>query len=256
MGDVLLKNLTPTTNPTSTQSLLLFDESTNAGQRINYDTLADKILTKLTSKTFTVAGGTNTLISAIDGLNSNLPGISTGTIESAIKTYVGQGKSFGHFIADKSLSDIPESSKDYKILFYREQGSNSVYVEAIANTDHRVKYIGRIYNYTVADAGLANTWQLLPTRAEMDALSNKVGSLSVYTNTWAQSITITVQTGRKFIVFVDRSTYTGTNYSDALQFQQTGDTGLGQTLTATRADDKTSITISSTNNTNWLVLIC
>lgn len=76
-----------------------------------------------------------------------------------------------------------------------------------------------------------------------------------YTNTWAQSINITVSIGRKFIVFVDRSTYTGTNYSDALQFQQTGDAGLGQTLTATRADDKTSITISSTNNTNWFVLI-
>lgn len=70
MADVKLNTLPQSTSPTSTQDLLLFDESTNAGQRINYNTLADAILTKLTSKTYTVAGGTQTLISAIDALNS------------------------------------------------------------------------------------------------------------------------------------------------------------------------------------------
>ena len=72
MADVKLNTLPQSTSPTSTQDLLLFDESTNAGQRINYNTLADAILAKLTSKTYTVGGGTQTLISAIDALNSNL----------------------------------------------------------------------------------------------------------------------------------------------------------------------------------------
>lgn len=71
MADVKLNTLPQSTSPTSTQDLLLFDESTNAGQRINYNTLADVILAKLTSKTYTVGGGTQTLISAIDALNSN-----------------------------------------------------------------------------------------------------------------------------------------------------------------------------------------
>ena len=70
MADVKLNTLPQSTSPTSTQDLLLFDESTNAGQRINYNTLADVILAKLTSKTYTVGGGTQTLISAIDALNS------------------------------------------------------------------------------------------------------------------------------------------------------------------------------------------
>ena len=72
MADVKLNTLPQSTSPTSTQDLLLFDESTNAGQRINYNTLADVILAKLTSKTYTVGGGTQTLISAIDALNSNM----------------------------------------------------------------------------------------------------------------------------------------------------------------------------------------
>ena len=83
MADVKLNTLLQSTSPTSTQDLLLFDESTNAGQRINYNTLADVILEKLTSKTYTVGGGTQTLISAIDALNSktsafqNIPPLSS-----------------------------------------------------------------------------------------------------------------------------------------------------------------------------------
>ena len=87
MADVKLNTLPQSTSPTSTQDLLLFDESTNAGQRINYNTLADVILAKLTSKTYTVAGGTQTLISAIDALNSketfNITS-STGTWSSEV----------------------------------------------------------------------------------------------------------------------------------------------------------------------------
>ena len=76
MADVKLNTLPQSTSPTSTQDLLLFDESTNAGQRINYNTLADVILAKLTSKTYTVGGGTQTLISAIDALNSKIKYVS------------------------------------------------------------------------------------------------------------------------------------------------------------------------------------
>lgn len=94
MADVKLNTLPQSTSPTSTQDLLLFDESTNAGQRINYNTLADVILAKLTSKTYTVGGGTQTLISAIDALNSKTYSLTlgtrlTGTVDFNTLTTVG-----------------------------------------------------------------------------------------------------------------------------------------------------------------------
>lgn len=92
MADVKLNTLPQSTSPTSTQDLLLFDESTNAGQRINYNTLVDVILAKLTSKTYTVGGGTQTLISAIDALNNNI------TIDVSNKhTLIPSGSDFNSY---------------------------------------------------------------------------------------------------------------------------------------------------------------
>lgn len=70
MADVKLKDLNPVTTPTTSQSLLVFDESTNAGNRINYDLLADAILNKITTKNYTLDAGSQTLISALNALNS------------------------------------------------------------------------------------------------------------------------------------------------------------------------------------------
>ena len=69
MADVKLNSLPQSTSPTASQNILLFDESTNAGQRISYDTLADAILSKIISQTYPISGVNQTLISAINELN-------------------------------------------------------------------------------------------------------------------------------------------------------------------------------------------
>lgn len=170
MADVKLNTLPQSTSPTSTQDLLLFDESTNAGQRINYNTLADVILAKLTSKTYTVGGGTQTLISAIDALNSNF----AGSISKAVNSW----------------TDAIEAAKNanYRIVSVRINGTDSQNLPTGFNVHWGTIYCnpggtygaailqsfsGDIYTKGLS-AGTWTDWQKQPTRAEMDTL--KVGT--------------------------------------------------------------------------------
>lgn len=54
----------------ATGDLLAIEDSEDT-KKIDYNALANAILDKLTTKTYTVAGGSNTLIAAINTLNSN-----------------------------------------------------------------------------------------------------------------------------------------------------------------------------------------
>lgn len=173
MADVKLNTLPQSTSPTSTQDLLLFDESTNAGQRINYNTLADVILAKLTSKTYTVGGGTQTLISAIDALNSNLVSIPNPSNERLrYRTDTDCNLLIDEW-ALGSGSNYPPGG-----LFW--------YIHSIAyvtNTNGSIKIGKQIaYGYSVdkviyertCSSGVWNEWTQLPTRSEVDALNSKM----------------------------------------------------------------------------------
>lgn len=56
--------------PTSEHGLILINEETNVGERINYDKLADAILNKLTEKKYTIGTSNTDIISALTSLNS------------------------------------------------------------------------------------------------------------------------------------------------------------------------------------------
>ena len=65
MADKALNTLTlRTSSPQNSQDLLLFDETSNVGERINYTTLADAILSRMTVPEITV---TNTKLSIVTG---------------------------------------------------------------------------------------------------------------------------------------------------------------------------------------------
>ena len=89
MADQNITALPVATSPTSSDQLLLVGATEE--KLIDYDKLADAILTKLTSKQYTLDQGTKTLPAALNGLNSNLPGIEfltrTITAESEKKEY-------------------------------------------------------------------------------------------------------------------------------------------------------------------------
>ena len=75
--EITYKNLnahTAKTTPGANDDLLLFDDTSNEATKIDYDNLADAILNKLTSKTFTnQVGGSSaaTLLAQLATLNSN-----------------------------------------------------------------------------------------------------------------------------------------------------------------------------------------
>ncbi len=68
MADQNITALPATTSPASSDQLLLV--GTAEEKLIDYDKLADAILTKLTSKKFTLDQGTKTLLQALNELNS------------------------------------------------------------------------------------------------------------------------------------------------------------------------------------------
>lgn len=58
------------TTPAAKDTFLMHSQEDNAERQIDYEKLADAILNKLTSKTFTLDQGTMTLLSALNQLNS------------------------------------------------------------------------------------------------------------------------------------------------------------------------------------------
>lgn len=59
------------TTPAAKDTFLMHSQEDNAEKQIDYEKLADAILNKLTSKTFTLDQGVMTLLSALNQLNSN-----------------------------------------------------------------------------------------------------------------------------------------------------------------------------------------
>jgi len=84
-GDVNVNALTTiTSEPTSTDSLVAVNRNTNEGQIIDYNLLADKILSKLTSKTYSGLSTTSKLlVGAINELDSDVA-----SLNSRVQSYV------------------------------------------------------------------------------------------------------------------------------------------------------------------------
>ena len=88
MADQNITALPATTTPASTDQLLLV--GADEEKLIDYDKLADAILTKLTSKTFALDQGTKTLLQALNELNSNS---HLGTLNDNIAEYLSKTNS-------------------------------------------------------------------------------------------------------------------------------------------------------------------
>ena len=81
-GDIAATSLDTKTTPAGTDNLILFNQNTNVGYQIDYDNLADAILNKITSKTYTnQVGGSSaaTLLAQLSTLNSNKPNLKIWT---------------------------------------------------------------------------------------------------------------------------------------------------------------------------------
>ena len=139
MGEKYLGQLTAKSAP-ATGDILVLEDSEDT-KKIDYDALANAILNKLTIKTYTVAGGTNTLIAAIDALNSK-------TYSTSGLTYAGCSHIRGGYCvqgnlvivnitvnttsAGATVSGFPEPQ--FTIGFGGYDGSNEKPIFAYMNT--------------------------------------------------------------------------------------------------------------------------
>lgn len=103
MADQNITALPVATSPTSSDQLLLVGATEE--KLIDYDKLADAILTKLTSKQYTLDQGTKTLPAALNELNSK-PQINefSGNIDSLSGKYIVVANSYATGTLPKNLS--------------------------------------------------------------------------------------------------------------------------------------------------------
>ena len=100
MADQMINGLPVKTAPQTGDKLLVI--GTAEEQLIDYDKLADAILTKLTSKTFTLDQGSKSLVAALNELNSNTYNKKPATLKG-LETYAADVKP-GHYIITDGLS--------------------------------------------------------------------------------------------------------------------------------------------------------
>lgn len=183
MGEKYLGQLTAKSAP-ATGDIMVLEDSEDT-KKIDYDALANAILNKLTTKTYTVAGGTNTLIAAIDALNSNLVSIPNPSNERL------------RYRADTDCNLLIDewalgSGSNYP------PGGLFWYIHSIAyitNTDGTIKTGKQIaYGYSVSNVtfervcnnGTWSAWVKQPERDEIETLNSKTNGALL----WSGSTTL------------------------------------------------------------------
>ena len=189
MAEKYLGQLTAKSAP-ATGDILVLEDSEDT-KKIDYDALANAILNKLTTKTYTVAGGTNTLIAAIDALNSNsispktLP--STTTIEEIINPGI-------YWLRGSNYSDAPVSNFGFLEVNRYTSSENAVF-------QRFTRYDAPTESYIRVKANNAwGNWVAIPSRAEMDAVTSSMQSL---TGGMAKRIAGSVASGATMTIILD-----------------------------------------------------
>lgn len=140
MADQNITALPVATLPASSDQLLLVGATEE--KLIDYDKLADAILTKLTSKQYTLDQGTKTLPAALNELNSNRVAVYIGKITTSKTGEIATN----NFISGSSIKNI------IAVKIFDSAGSRNIHTEL---------YSYKTYAFVVAknDAGdrLVNT---------------------------------------------------------------------------------------------------
>ena len=154
MANKAIGQLTAKTTPASADVFAL--EDTEDTKKINYDALADAILNKITSKNYTVAGSSQTLINAINTLNSNISWRnvpSSVTTKALFQDYIDNqiatnGYFYGYMTSNVSVS-VGLGNIGYYI-FAEANSTNYRLVQAVSS-DNNSKYTMLKLNATWQD---------------------------------------------------------------------------------------------------------
>ena len=178
MANKIISNLTPKTSPEAADVLAI--EDTEATKKIDYNALADAILNKLTSKTYSVAGSTQTLISAIDTLNSNLYNANLGTAinnNDDLDTYTKPGTYYCNSASKAAtLAHCPVKNSGFKLLVICTGYENANLIQII-EVPAGLNDGGSTYRRMGNPSAWGN-WAKSPTRYDIDTLNNSLGNVS------------------------------------------------------------------------------
>lgn len=179
MADIQLKNLNEITNTsqlTSTKNLLIFDNSTNAGNRISLTTLANSI----SDQTITgLAGKNQSLKAAIDALNSNI--VNT-PITNTVR-YSGDNTVFDTLHANATDGTYYKTGAAFSSVHPVLGGSSGIVFGYRMSTLYGWQRFKSSSKETTRELvnGTWSEWVDQPTRAEMDDLKNSLSPSSAYT---------------------------------------------------------------------------
>ena len=119
MADVYVNALTTiSTEPTTTDSLVAVNRSTNEGKIIDYNKLADAILNKIASKQYSglnttsklLVGAINELDSDVSSLNSSLSSYTEINLASGVTMYLNKQIRFGAVIVNTGSNSFSETN--------------------------------------------------------------------------------------------------------------------------------------------------
>ena len=172
MGEKYLGQLTAKSAP-ATGDILVLEDSEDT-KKIDYDALANAILNKLTTKTYTVAGGTNTLIAAIDALNSKSY-TSAPSSATSLLSY-SRGLSVGTYVVESSyFTDAPQAGTlvyEIKVVV-----ANRAEIKCIVtgNSD-------KFFYASTTPSTTSIVWYASIRRTEFDTLNSKLNYKSILDN--------------------------------------------------------------------------
>lgn len=178
MADINATNLTPETLSTldGTENIVAFD--TAEGKKIPLSVLGDYVVQKLTQ---TLLGQTQSVADAF-GMTYNL-GIATDIPNNAdLNTYTNAGtfKTGGNATA-ATLSNCPVTGITFKMTVEKIYSGNGI-IQSLVAFNNPPKHFERRGLYSSSTWSFSE-WLQVPTRAEMDAATNKMSGLTGIFNT-------------------------------------------------------------------------
>lgn len=177
MADIKLNNLTEISQVsqlTATKNLLIFDSTSNAGNRITLNTLAKSVIES--QSIADLAGTSQTVKAAINTLNSNVINLNSKKGVLADQD-LNDIKQEGVYLCTNTTTNKPTASDSWGQLIVTKSGSGETYQTFyLLSNDVSNANDEYVRNYSSNQWG---AWVKRPTRAEITAINSKISTIDI-----------------------------------------------------------------------------
>lgn len=234
-SEVKCNELTQVTTVDSSQDLFIFNESSNAGMRINYENLANAILDILTTKQYTVNSANQTLIDAIEAVQANIATEKQSIEDILSPTGIG---SYGSVWDNSTSLQSAEAERNNAVhLVYAASGSALSDKPSVFDSYNNTIVMYRREHSVVRNG--EDVTEAIVTLTEILPINGREWISTYRNDTWSDWIPSNkkfIQSGRTSSVNVTKATYVDQPITFPIEFPeaplvvvgiQTGSTGVG-----------------------------